>query len=197
MKQDLPLHKAVRWGAKSSLEVVKTLIYYGGRETLEIGDSENMLPVHSSLCYCINGKITLYLLTEGIHHGVGGDEGIGGLLVTSIFTGGELRTTMKRLKEKGIDQAVLKEISKVKNERNGRTSLDSAVAAGDSLAANEFIEIAKSADPDRLIDVTRVDPVTGLSMRPAAAAYLDVSTIYDLILMEPSIFYFLVNTAYE
>jgi len=186
--QDLPLHKAVRRGKFSSLEVVKTLIQYGGRDSLKMPNFEKMLPVHSSLCFMTNEEITIYLLTEGIHHGVGGDEAIGGLLVKSQFNEGEWRTTMMRLKEKGIDEAVLTEVSKVKNERNKRTSLHSAIAAGDTSAAEEFIKIAQSVDPHELIDETRVDPSTGLPIVAMAAAYLDLSTIYFLIRREPRVF---------
>mmetsp|Transcript_24029 Transcript_24029/g.35754 ORF Transcript_24029/g.35754 Transcript_24029/m.35754 type:complete len:353 (-) Transcript_24029:86-1144(-) len=169
---ELPIHKA-SFKNGASTDVLKVLIEVGGRETLEKKNSDEMLPVHCSVYYFnTNLEVCRVLITEGLHHGVGGDEGLGGLNIEYRDIDRQRKTTYQKLKQQNIANCLLKKISNVVSEGNGKLPVESGATAG----------LPWENGMEALVEATNeADIKEGLVVLAASGSNSDLATIFELI----------------
>ncbi len=169
---ELPIHKA-SFKNGASTEVLKVLIEVGGRETLEKKNSDEMLPIHCSVFYFnTNLEVCKVLITEGLHHGVGGEGGLGGLNIEYRDIDRQRKTTYEKLKQKNIADCLLKEISNVVSEAHGRTPIESGATIG----------MEWENGMEALVEATNESDIKlGLVVLAASGDESDLGTIYELI----------------
>ena len=170
---DLPIHK-VAYKNGASTEVVKTLIDYGDRDMLEVKNKDGALPVHSSVYFFnTNLKVCKLLVTEGLHQGVGGEKGMGGLNVEYDDISGTRKTTFEKLKEKNLLNCLLGEIKDVVSSQYGTTLAEAGAKHG--------LQWQKGMED--LVEATDCDEIKlGIIALAASGMKNDLHTIYQLCL---------------
>ncbi len=169
---ELPIHKA-SFKNGASTEVLKILIEVGGRVTLEKKNSDEMLPIHCSVFYFnTNLEVCKVLITEGLHHGVGGEGGLGGLNVEYQDIDRQRKTTYEKLKQKNIADCLLKDISSVVSEAHGRTPIESGAITG----------LEWENGMEALVEATNESDIKlGIVGLAASGDESDLGTIYELM----------------
>lgn len=169
---ELPIHKA-SFKNGASTEVLEVLIEVGGRETLEKRNQDQMLPVHCSVYYFnTNLEVCKVLITEGMHHGVGGEGGLGGLNIEFQDIDRKRKTTYEKLKQTNLANCLLKEISNVASEAHGRLPVESGATVG----------LEWENGMEALVEATNeVDIKEGLVVLAASGSDSNLATIYELI----------------
>ncbi len=172
---DLPIHKVAASGRKASTAVVKTLIDHGGPEMLGIKNKEGHLPVHRSVYFfSTNLEVCKLLVTEGLHHGVGGEEGLGGLNVE--FEDGlrsTSKTTAQKLQEKCLLEHVITDTKDVVSKRYGTTIVQAGAKHG--LKWEEGLKV--------LVETTDSEAIKlGIVVLAASGKKTDLHTMYQLCL---------------
>jgi ankyrin repeat protein len=168
---ELPIHKAS--SAKgASTEVVKTLLKYGGRDMLGCKNKDDMLPVHSSVYFFnTNLEVCKVLIREGLHHGVGGEGGLGGLNVEYTDLNGKKKTTIKKLRQTKILDCLLEKIKDEVSEKHGTNVAEAGAKHG--LKWQDGME--------ELVEATDRDAIEiGLITLAASGEKIDLTTIYEL-----------------
>jgi hypothetical protein len=110
---ELPMHKVCLRDCAST-EIVQTLIDAGGRQMLEHRNNDEMLPVHCCV-YWFNTNLDVcqILVTEGLHHGIGGEAGAGGLFVEYLDIDQTHKTTFDKLKQTDSSNDLIEKIVSV------------------------------------------------------------------------------------
>lgn len=168
---DLPIHK-VAYKNGASTEVVKTLIHHGDRRMLEVKNKDGALPVHSSVYFFnTNLEVCKLLVTEGLHQGVGGEEGMGGLNVEYDDISGTRKTTFEKLKEKNLSNCLLGEIKDVVSSKYGTTLAEAGAKHG--------LQWQKGMED--LVEATDCEQIKlGIIALAAGGRKNDLHTIYQL-----------------
>lgn len=168
---ELAIHKvSFRNGASS--KVVETLLDHGGPEMLAIKNKDNMLPIHCGVYYFnTNLDVCRVLIKEGLHYGVGGEEGMGGLNVEYLDIDRKRKTTLQKLRQNNLSNCLLDSIKNVVSEKHGCTLVESAAKHG--LKWEDGME--------ELVEVTGEDKIKlGIVAYAASGHKSDLTTIYEL-----------------
>ena len=168
---DLPIHKACMKNGAST-EIVKILINTGGREMLGHRNIDDKLPVHTCVYFFnTNLEVCQILVTEGLHHGVGGEAGGGGLFAEFQDIEGNNKTTLQQLKEKNLSNILLKRIGDVVSEKYGTTLTEAGAKHG----------LKWEKGMDALIEETDEDNLKFAMITLAASGdKADLTAIYEL-----------------
>jgi hypothetical protein len=167
-----PLHQAA-YRNGSSTEVVKTLIDVGGRETLGFKNHDNRLPVHCGVYFFnTNLEVCTIMVTEGIHHGVGGEGGAGGLFVEYSDIDSKKKTTYDKLNEYNLSDCLLKSIQNVVSETHGTSVVEAGAKHG--LKWEDGMEALVEITDEAAIKI-------GIVALAAAGQQTDLTTIFELV----------------
>ncbi len=168
---DLPIHKVcLRNGASTA--ILRTLIDAGGREMLEYKNHDEMLPLHCSVYYFnTNLEVCEFLLTEGFHHGVGGEAAGGGLFTEYQDIDRTDKTPLDKLKEKMDVNKFIGRINNVVSEKYGTTLVEAGAKHGVEWERG-MKDLWEQTDPDLV--------KTGMVIYAASGDKADLTTIYEL-----------------
>lgn len=168
---ELPIHK-VCFRNGTSTAVLKTLIDAGGREMLEHKNHDEMLPLHCSVYYFnTNLEVCEFLITEGFHHGVGGEEAGGGLFTEYHDIDRTDKTPLDKLKERMDVNKFIGRINNVVSEKYGTTLVEAAAKNGLEWERG-MKDLWEQTDPD-LVKL-------GMVIYAASGENADLTTIYEL-----------------
>lgn len=169
---NLPIHNAAL-RKSASTDVIRKLLQVGGREQLSHNNEYGQLPVHLSVYYFnTNLEVCQILIHEGHHHGVGGEEGVGGLFTEHVDNAHKRRTTYDKLNMLKLSDCILKNIANVASEKYGLTPTQAGAKHG-----------FKWNTMKNLLEATEEGDIKeGLIIYAASGEKADLTTTYELCL---------------
>lgn len=169
---ELPIHNAVI-KRSASVKVVQKLLEVGGREMLAHKNEYQQLPLHLCIYYFnTNLEICKILLHEGHHHGVEGEEGVGGLFTKHHDITNKEVTTYDRLKKLKLSATVLKSFVNIPSKQHGLTPTQAGAKYG--FKWDLMKDLLESTDEG--------DIKEGLIVYAASGDQTDLQTMYELCL---------------